>query len=47
MLYTIAAYWPFLLLALLFGVCVGWGYQDPRSREEDATAWLERGFDEP
>lgn len=47
MLYTIGAYWPFLLAGLLFGVCVGWWYRDPRSNEEDTTAWLERGADEP
>jgi len=46
MLYVIAAYWPFLLAALLIGVAAGWWYQDPRSGE-DVTAWLEREVDEP
>jgi hypothetical protein len=46
MFYVIAAYWPFLLLALLVGVFVGWWYQDPRS-VDDVTAWLERGPHEP
>lgn len=45
MLYLIAAYWPFVLLALLFGVAVGWWYRDPRNVDE-MTAWLERGRDE-
>jgi hypothetical protein len=46
MLYVIEAYWPYWLAVLLLGVAVGWWYQDPRSAD-DATAWLERGFDEP
>jgi hypothetical protein len=46
MLYLIAIYWPFILLALLLGVVVGWWYQDPRSAD-DETAWLEPGQDEP
>ena len=45
MLYVIAAYWPFLLVALTLGALVGWWYQDPRSAD-DLTAWLERGPDE-
>jgi hypothetical protein len=45
MLYVVGAYWPYLIAALLVGVAVGWWYQDPRSAD-DATAWLERGFDE-
>lgn len=44
MLYVIGAYWPFILIAVLVGLCVGWWYQDPRSAD-DATAWLERGPD--
>jgi hypothetical protein len=46
MLYVIAAYWPFLFLALLFGLFIGWWFQDPRSAD-DVTAWLEPGADEP
>lgn len=42
MLYLIDAYWPFLLVAVLAGVAVGWWYQDPRSGDE-LEAWLERG----
>jgi hypothetical protein len=45
-LYLIAAYWPFLLVALGAGVAVGWWCQDPRSAD-DLTAWLERETDEP
>ena len=45
MLYLIAIYWPFILVALLLGVVVGWWYQDPRSAD-DETAWLEPGEDE-
>ncbi len=45
MLYLIAAYWPFVVLALLFGVAVGWWNRDPRNVDE-MTAWLERGRDE-
>lgn len=45
MLYLIAAYWPFVLAALILGIVVGWWYQDPRSAD-DMTAWLERGPDE-
>ena len=41
MLYLIGAYWPFVLLALVFGIAVGWWYWQPRS-VDDATAWLER-----
>lgn len=46
MLYVIAAYWPFMLVAGLIGVAIGWWYQDPRS-VDDVTAWLERSADEP
>ena len=46
MLYVIAAYWPFLIVALIIGAFVGWWYQDPRSAD-DLTAWLEPGPDEP
>ena len=46
MLYVIATYWPFLVVALVAGAMVGWWYQDPRSADE-MTAWLERGADEP
>jgi hypothetical protein len=45
MLYLIAAYWPFLLAALLIGIAVGWWSRNPRSVDE-MTAWLERGLDE-
>lgn len=40
MLYVALAYWPFLIVALLLGVLVGWWYQDPRSAD-DVTAWLQ------
>ena len=46
MLYVLIRYWPFLLAGLVAGVSVGWWHQDPRSAD-DATAWLERGPDEP
>jgi hypothetical protein len=46
MLYVIGIYWPYLIAALVAGVSIGWWYQDPRSAD-DATAWLERGLDEP
>lgn len=46
MFYVVGIYWPYLIAALLAGVAVGWWYQDPRSAD-DATAWLERGIDEP
>jgi hypothetical protein len=46
MLYEMIGYWPFFLAALLAGAAVGWWYQDPRSAD-DATAWLERGPEEP
>jgi hypothetical protein len=45
MLYVLASYWPFLLIALVIGMAVGWWYQDPRSAD-DVTAWLEREADE-
>lgn len=45
MFYLIAAYWPFVLAALVTGVAVGWWYRDPGS-VDDMTAWLERGPDE-
>jgi hypothetical protein len=45
MLYVISIYWPYLIAVLVVGMAVGWWYQDPRS-VDDATAWLERGFDE-
>jgi len=46
MLYDILMFWPFLLLALVVGLVVGWWYQDPRSAD-DMTAWLEPGPDDP
>ena len=46
MLYLIWVYWPFMLVAGLVGIVVGWWYQDPRS-VDDVTAWLERSSDEP
>ena len=46
MLYDVLVFWPFLLLALVLGLLVGWWYQDPRS-VDDATAWLARGPDDP
>lgn len=46
MLYVLASYWPFMMVALLSGVAVGWWYQDPRSAD-DLMTWLERGPDEP
>ena len=46
MIYLIAEYWPFLIVALGLGVLVGWWNQDPRSAD-DVTAWLEREADEP
>jgi len=42
----LAIYWPYLVLALVVGIGVGWWYSDPRSAD-DLTAWLERGADEP
>ena len=46
MQFVIAAYWPYLIGALLAGAAVGWWNHDRRSID-DLTAWLERGFDEP
>lgn len=46
MQYVIAVYWPYMIGVLFVGIAVGWWYQGPRS-VDDATAWLERGFDEP
>jgi hypothetical protein len=46
MLDMLAVYWPYLLLALLAGVAVGWWSRDPRSID-DVTAWLQRSADEP
>jgi hypothetical protein len=46
MLYLVAAYWQFLLIAAFAGIAIGWWYQDPRSAD-DVTAWLEREVDEP
>ncbi len=46
MLYTLASYWPFVLLTLLAGLGVGWWFQSPGSVDE-VTAWLEEGEDEP
>lgn len=46
MLYLIAAYWPFVVIAILTGIGIGWWYRDPRG-VDDETAWLERGPDEP
>jgi len=46
MLYDVLVFWPFLLLALVLGLLVGWWYQDPRSAD-DLTAWLEPGPDDP
>lgn len=45
MLYVITAYWPFLFLAIILGMAIGWWYQDLRSAD-DATAWLEPGRDD-
>jgi hypothetical protein len=45
MIFLFLTYWPFLILALLLGVVVGWWYQDPRSAD-DVDAWLEPGADE-
>ena len=45
MAYLVGAYWPFLLVAFLIGIAVGWWYQDARS-VDDVTAWLERGPEE-
>ena len=46
MLLVLSNYWPYMIAVLLVGIAVGWWYQDPRSAD-DATAWLERGPDEP
>jgi hypothetical protein len=46
MLDMLVIYWPYLLIALLAGICVGWWSRDPRS-VDDVTAWLQRGSDEP
>jgi hypothetical protein len=45
MLYVIQIYWPFLIVALVLGLCVGWWYQDPRSAD-DVTLWLEPGSED-
>jgi hypothetical protein len=45
MLYVISIYWPFLILALVLGMLVGWWFQDPRGAD-DATAWLEPGHED-
>ncbi|MHA1159169.1 MAG: hypothetical protein ACTSP2_10585 [Alphaproteobacteria bacterium] len=45
MLYALASYWPFILLALIAGLAVGWWYQSPDS-VDDVTAWLEKEHDD-
>ena len=45
MLYVIHIYWPFLIVAFVVGICVGWWFQDPRSAD-DETVWLEPGPDD-
>jgi len=45
MIYVIANYWPFMLLALAAGIAVGWWNRD-RQPVDDVTAWLERGPEE-
>ena len=45
MQYVIAAYWPYLIVALCAGIATGWWFQDPRSAD-DETTWLERGLDD-
>ena len=42
MAYLIGTYWPFVALALLFGVALGWWNRDRRG-VDDVTAWLEDG----
>lgn len=46
MIYLIVMYWPFVLVALLAGLAIGWWFQDPRSAD-DASVWLEPGADKP
>jgi hypothetical protein len=43
MAYLLATYWPFMVLALAFGVAAGWWNRDRRSVVDDVTAWLEDG----
>jgi hypothetical protein len=45
MILVILTYWPFMLVALGLGMCVGWWFQDPRSAD-DETVWLEPGSDD-
>ena len=45
MLYVFHIYWPFLIVAVALGICVGWWFQDPRSAD-DVTVWLEPGDDD-
>jgi hypothetical protein len=46
MLDVFSVYWPYLIAVHCVGFAMGWWYQGPRSAD-DATAWLERGPDEP
>jgi hypothetical protein len=45
MLYVVEMYWPYLVAAVVLGICVGWWFQDSRSAD-DMTVWLEPGRDD-
>jgi hypothetical protein len=42
MIYAFEMYWPYLIVAVGLGACVGWWFQDQRSAD-DMTVWLEPG----
>jgi hypothetical protein len=46
MAYLLGTYWPFMVLALLIGIALGWWNRDRRGVDH-VTAWLEDGPREP
>ena len=46
MAYLLVTYWPYLLLALAFGVALGWWNRDRRGAVDHVAAWLEDGSGE-